>query len=388
LQSKLLELQQEPDFQWGATRINYATDEDGSPAVRVALANVSLDYDLWAGLRNPALVGLHPAGLREVWEFHACRTTTRVDEAGRQTIFQIPRSFEVAQRGFGRAVIISAMLPFSPEVIEQYVEVIRERGNPPAIVRRMYLDVEQLLDRATARAAMYLVNDERAVVAMDAPTIERLSKEAIPPTRQGDAHGPSKGGNFPLKSVGVLTGLGQFGIGRFVIRDEMLDGRARRLIGSLRSIIVFDRDAPVTDGRDGIVFPTQAWRDFLFQLYDFTNTDAEVNRFRYCAYVPKDGTSCRRCLAVCEWGALEDSVPTPQGNYTDRVQEQQHRFWNGKLQFDYARCCRERQQMQSLFPEWDCQRCLTVCANEGLLRPEAVHLFQSKKRELTRAVGK
>ena len=94
---KIVELQEEPEFQWSLARTTYETDEDGKPLVKLAVGNVPLDYDLWAGLRNPAVVGLHPAGLREIWEFYANRRRPRVDESGRQTIFQVPRSYDYAR---------------------------------------------------------------------------------------------------------------------------------------------------------------------------------------------------------------------------------------------------------------------------------------------------
>ena len=62
------ELQEEPEFQSSRERVKYALDENGQPDVKVAVANVPLDYDLWEGLRNPAVVGSYPAGLREIWE--------------------------------------------------------------------------------------------------------------------------------------------------------------------------------------------------------------------------------------------------------------------------------------------------------------------------------
>jgi len=85
---KIEELQGEPEFQWGAEKMKYAVDESGEPSVKVALGNIPLHYDLWEGLRNPALVGLHPVGLRGIWEFYANRRKVSVDEHGRQTIFR------------------------------------------------------------------------------------------------------------------------------------------------------------------------------------------------------------------------------------------------------------------------------------------------------------
>ena len=35
--------------------------------MKLAVGNVPLDYDLWEGLRNPAIIGMYPAGLKEIW---------------------------------------------------------------------------------------------------------------------------------------------------------------------------------------------------------------------------------------------------------------------------------------------------------------------------------
>jgi hypothetical protein len=117
---KIAELQEEPEFQWSVERTKYAIDENGEPCVKLAVGNVPLDYDLWRGLRNPAVVGLYPAGLQEIWEFCANRKKERVDELGRQTIFQTPGSFDYARNHYSRAVVVSAMLPFSAKVIGDY----------------------------------------------------------------------------------------------------------------------------------------------------------------------------------------------------------------------------------------------------------------------------
>ena len=79
---KILELQEEPEFQCNREQIKYAADADGAPIVKVAVGNVPVDYDLWEGLRNPAVVGLYPVGLREIWEFYSNRVKQKIDENG------------------------------------------------------------------------------------------------------------------------------------------------------------------------------------------------------------------------------------------------------------------------------------------------------------------
>ena len=63
IQKKILELHEEPEFQWDSTRTTYKTDNEGNPQIKIAVGNVPLGYDLWKGLRNPAVIGLHPVGL-------------------------------------------------------------------------------------------------------------------------------------------------------------------------------------------------------------------------------------------------------------------------------------------------------------------------------------
>ena len=382
---KIAELQGEPEFQWTAEKIKYAVDGSRRPMVKLAVGNVPLNYDLWRGLRNPAVVGLYPAGLREIWEFYANRRKARVDEFGRQTIFQVPRSYDFAGRDYGRALIVSAMLPFSPRVVRDYAQIINEKGRGSShLFSRMYEDVNLMMDKATSRVAMDLVADDNVVVAMDNETVASVSAEAIPKTHQGDSHGPSKGGNYPQKSIAALTGLGQFGIARIIFRDEYVDGKVERFVGPIRSIIIFDKDDPVMDGGGGIVYPTEAWREFLFRLFDFTDADPDINRYRFCSYLPQGDQGCEKCINCCPSGAQTNSAPTPHGSYPEHVSRQTHRFWKRSLQFDFARCCDERGQMATLLPEWSCARCLSLCATEGSRRAFAAKNFYEKMHELTK----
>ena len=381
---RIVELLEEPEFQWGAERTQHAVDENGEPCVRLAIGNVALDYDLWKGLKNPAVVGLYPAGLKEIWEFQANRKKERVDEFGRQTIFQIPRSFDFARRNYSRAVLISVMLPFSPRVVGDYAQIIRERKRGSSHgFSRMYKDVNLMIDKATSRVAMDLVAGDNVVVAMDDDTVEGVSTEAIPMTHQGTSHGPSKGRHYPQKSVAVLTGLGQFAICRVVIRDELVDGGVQRFVGPIRSIIIFDKNDLVREGSDSILYPTEAWREFLFRLFDFTDIKPDVNKYRFCTYIPYEDEGCRECIRSCHWGALANSVPTPKGKYPERITRQQHRFWEGQLQFDFASCLDERGQMATLFPEWSCGRCPSICATEGRKRAYAAENYRGKMLALT-----
>ncbi|MFB6214715.1 MAG: hypothetical protein ABEI54_02495 [Candidatus Bipolaricaulia bacterium] len=377
---KVGELQKEPDFQWSRDKITYSTDEGGKPEIKLAVGNVPLEYDLWEGLRNPARIGLHPAGLEDIWAYYAHKRRDSTDETGRKTIFQTPDSFEAAKDRYGRAVIISVMLPFSSKLLKDYAEQAEGNGSSH-IFSKMYEDTNLMIDKATSRVAIDLVSEGNAVVAMDNRTVDELSTQAIPKTRQGEAHGPCKGGNFPQKSLAVLLGLGQFGISRLIIRDELNERGVERFMGPIRSIVVFDRDEPVGDCSGGVIRPNDNWREFLVDLFDFTNPDPDLNDYRYCSYLSGD-VSCGKCRESCPSGAQKNSTPKPEGSYSSEIENQTHRFWNDQLQFDFAQCCEKRGQMNDLFPEWSCAHCLATCATEGVRNKEKVKNFQSKSHQL------
>ena len=384
---KIIELQAEPAFQRSIEKTTFATEKSGDPAVKLAVGNVPLDYDLWEGLRNPAVIGMHPVGLQEIWEFYANRRKKKVDETGRQSIFQLPRSFDFALTNYHRAVIISVMLPFSTNIVQDYVsQIIEKRKGSSHIFASMYEDINRMLDKAITRVAVDLVTDDsdRVVVAMDNETVKAISTEAIPQTRQGDSHGPSKGGNYPQKSIAALLGLGQFGISRLIFRDEVTNGKVERFAGPIRSIIIFDKQPLVMDGQGGIIYPYKVWRQLLLQLFDFTNIDRDINQYRFCSHMPQNDKGCNNCISCCPSGAQASSAPKPDGQYPKQVSQQTHRFWEGSLQFDNGKCCEDRGQMMGLLPEWSCSRCLTVCIAQGFKRKQAVQSFYQKMSELTK----
>jgi len=340
-----------------------------------------LDYDLWKGLRNPAVIGLHPVGLEQIWAYYANIRKERVDESGRQTVFQIPRSFEFAKENYKRAVIVSVMLPFSEKLVQQYISAIKD--NPKTSSHRfarMYNDVNMMINKAIVRTAIELVDGDNAVVVMDDKTVEAIPKKSVPLVHQGVSHGPSKGGNYPQKSMAVLLGLGQFGVSRIVFRDEVEDGAITRYMGPIRSIIIFDKAEPKINGEDGVIYPTEEWRRFLFKLYDFT--DPVLNKYRFCGYVPLSDKGCGKCIQICPSGAQANSTPMPSDDYSQEVKEQEHRFYKDKIQFDYGSCCDDRGQLANLYPEWSCARCVTICGSEGLRRPASISNYYEKKEEL------
>ena len=90
---------------------------------------------------------------------------------------------------------------------------------------------------------MSLNGNDRAVVVMNDATVEKISTMAIPQTHQGASHGVCKRVNYSQKSIAVLTGLAQFGVSLLVFRDELTSNRVRRLIGPLRSIMIFESES-------------------------------------------------------------------------------------------------------------------------------------------------
>jgi hypothetical protein len=385
LSASIVALQAEPEFQ-GTGEPEYAVNSSNVPQIKVAIGNVPLEYDLWEGLRNPAVVGIYPAGLSELWEFYANRRKQKVDEAGRQTIFQVPRSFDYARANYCRVVMISIMLPFSPVLVQDYLcQVLGNQKRSSHLFARMYEHLNRLLDKAVTRTAIGLVTDdsERVVVAMNSDTVKAVSTEVMPQTRQGISHGPSKGGNFPQKSIAVLLGLGQFGVSRMVIRDEIINGKVERFTGPIRSIIIFDKQKLITDGSGGVMYPSPEWRRFLFQLFDFTDNNSDINKYRFCSHIPMDDLGCNKCSDFCPSGAQGSSSPKSDGRYPEQVSRQAHRFWDGRLQFDFGKCTDERGQMSGLLAEWSCGRCPTVCADQGIRRKAAVQSFYGKMSELT-----
>jgi hypothetical protein len=381
LKEKISELVAQPEFQWRDDRANYALDADGTPAARVALANCELSYDIWKNLRNPAKVGLYPVGFPEIWDFYANNRKRKTDESGRATIFQVAETYEKAKERFGRAVIISAMLPAHPDVFASYNRYITQGSFAPwEGYCKAWDDLNRLIDKGITRLAFDVVGPERVVVVMNSDNVARISKEAVPVFRQGASHGVCKGGNYPQKSIAVMTGLAQFGVSRGVFRDEIEDGEVRRLAGPVLSMIVFDSDEPYSSPGDEVLLLTEEWRRRVAEITDFTSDTSELNAYRFCTFIAEPGESgCSQCVSSCPSGAMLKSTPTADGGYPDTVAKQQHRFWQGALQFDNGSCLDYRQQMAGLYGEWMCGRCFSICGGNGQTRRSAAEGFRDLK---------
>ncbi len=350
---------EEPEYTWGRERSTFAQDEEERPDVKVAVGNCSLDFDLWKDLRNPAKVGLHPVGLDQLWEYYAHSTVDATDELGRTTMFRVPEPYSQAKQRFGRAVIVSVMLPVAHERAGEYATLMTGGVSaPPEGYQRSIGEVGNLLDTSVTRLVHRLIRDDRAVLAMNAHAVSAVTEKTVPTSRRGDAHGACKVVNYPQKSIGVLTGLGQFGAHRLVMRDELVGGSVRRFLGPLCSLVMFDAGEP-RDG-DGIRLLDEEWRDRVFRLH---SGDSELAHLRFCGHFSGDG--CTSCLQVCPADALAHSTPDPEGRWPDHIAGQAHRFWDGQLQFDYRNCTQPRSQMADVYGEWMCGRCLAACVAMG-----------------------
>jgi ferredoxin len=372
LRAKIEEIRGKPEYFWASGWRNHRVNDEGEASVKASVANCTLDFDLWKGLRNPALIGRHPLGLREVWEFYAANDIKKTRPDGTPNYLSMPVPFEEATQRFERATIISVMLPLSEEVYRRYAEItLRRLLAPYDAYCKAWAETNQLLDEAVAKVAMELYAPNRAVVPMTGAMVDTISAQTVPAVHRDNYHGPCKGGNFPQKSVGVLTGLAQFGVSRIVFRDEAHNGQMQRFMGPIRSVVVYDTEELVTNGAGGIVHLDEARREYVMALSDFTDVRPHVNRQRFCTYIPDQALGeegCGLCVRLCPSGAIGNSAPQPDGTYAPAVQQQASRFSDGCLQFDFASCLEERTQKARLYPDYMCGRCVAICATQGKRR--------------------
>lgn len=128
LESKVVEVVDEPEYNWANHFKTFMTDDEGKPVVRVAITNCPLDTDIWEGLRTPAHVGMYPLTPDDIWKHYACTNvkTTRYD--GSPNPLAMPETFDDAMKRFRRLVILCGMLAVNPQVYQIYAEKI-ERGD-------------------------------------------------------------------------------------------------------------------------------------------------------------------------------------------------------------------------------------------------------------------
>lgn len=357
---------EETDFEWLDKGPKYRVASTGKADVKVAMANVGLDEDIWEGLRNPATIGLYPLGLQEIWEYYSYVVAPKIDDTGRSSLFHTAKSYDWAMKKYKRAVLISIMFPLAKDVFNQFADFFEEKRNGSIEYYSKWWSLSnKLLEKAVGRLALELQSSDRAVIGIIDETINNMSTKALPITRQDKAHGPCKRGNFPQKSFAALTGLGQFGINRLIMRDELVDGRTERFIGPIRSMIIFDSE----DLDPQLLKLDKEWREKVYRINDFRIVDEETKNLRFCTY-NSENEGCRQCIKTCPSGALAFSSPLPSGQYSEKQQSMKNRIYDGHLQFNYDMCLQERNKYTELYPEWACSRCLATCAAKGKRNPQ------------------
>ncbi|MFC1959997.1 hypothetical protein ACFLYO_04745 [Chloroflexota bacterium] len=379
LQAKVVEVINEPAYNWNSPFKSFMTDAEGQLVIRVGIINFDLDTDIWAGLRSPALVGMHPVTPADIWRHYACLTSKSVRPDGSPNPLAMPEPFIDAKSRFRRGVIICGMLAVNPEIYQLYGEKIEQGEEAPFDnYQRATDDVSMIINNAIGKTGLALINPDRAVIPMTDRNTEMVINRTKSEYFSDRYHGPCNN-HWPNNSLAIMTGLLRFGINRIAFRDEvMANGKQQRLFGRYRSIVIFDQEPLVTDNVGGVTLLDPNRLKELKRVNDYTNVSDEAISQRYCTYnlINANGeTVCGKCLTACPSGALLNSSPNPAGIYNDSVTDQEHRFWEGTLDFDYANCTNDRLQKAQLYEGYVCARCEVVCANNGV-RKSATKLTQ------------
>ena len=372
---KVKEVISEPAHNWNGAFQTYRNDEDGEPLVRLAVTNCAIDLDIWKDVRNPAQVGMYPLTFDDIWKHHAAANlkSTRFD--GSESPLVVPEPFDTALGRYGRAVIISGMLAVNPQVFEAYAEKIAEGDSDPFdYYARATEDVAAIVERSLDKVALFLMADQRAVIPMTRKKVDFIVERTRAEYLRGRYHGPCND-HWPQNSIAVMTGLLRFGVNRLPFRDEVSpSGDRQRLFGRYGSIVIFDAEPIIEDGSDGMALLDTARLLRMRDVSDYTCVDPAVVEQRYCTYntvKPDQESTCAKCLETCPSTALANSSPGPDGGYNSRISAQEHRFWDGTLDFDYRNCSRDRTQKRMLFDDYVCARCEVLCAAEGLKKSRA-----------------
>ncbi len=379
LQNKVSQVINEPAYNWNGPFSSFMTDTEHKPAVRVSIINFSLDTDIWEGLRSPAHVGMHPVTPADIWRHYACMTVKTVRSDGSPNPLAMPETFEEAKDQYRRGVIVCGMLAVNPQVYQSYNAKI-ERGDqdPFDYYSRASDDVNTIINKAIGKTGLALISPDRAVVAMTDRNTDMVISRTKSEYFSGRYHGPCNN-HWPNNSLAVMTGLLRFGVNRIAFRDEAQEnGKCQRLFGRYRSIVIFDKEPPVTDHTGGVTLLDSARLSELAQISDYGNVDAHVTAQRYCTYnmsAPDGASVCGKCISDCPSGALQNSTPAPDGIFAEDVAEQTHRFWEGTLDFDFGNCTMDRHQKGQLYEDYVCARCEVICASQGI-RKSASKLAQ------------
>ena len=123
LQTKVIEVINEPAHNWTSPFKSFMTGDKGRPVIRIGIVNFDLDTDIWAGLRSPALVGMYPVVPADIWRHYACLTSRTVRPDGSPNPLAMPEPFEEAKSRFRRGVIVCCINDRSQkaQLYEDYV---------------------------------------------------------------------------------------------------------------------------------------------------------------------------------------------------------------------------------------------------------------------------
>ncbi len=372
VREKVIEILEEPDYNWNREFNSYMTDADGLPAVRIGIINFDLGFDIWEGLRSPAMVGMHPLTAEDIWRHYSCLTSKNVREDGSPSPMVMPETFASAKQRYGRGILVTAMLAVNPEMYRMYRDRIRAgEAAPFDYYSRATTDVAQIINKAVGKVGMSLMSEGRAAVAMTDRNIGMVIDRTRSQYYTGRFHGPCND-HWPNNSLAVMTGLLRFGIHRIAFRDEVTEsGERQRLFGRYRTIMIYDPELPVNNEKDGVIIHNEQRQKRLKSINNYTMVADEILAQRYCPYNRTNGggqSICGKCLEVCPSGAIPNSSPTPTGGYPEHLMQQQHRFSDGVLDFDFGNCTNDRHKKAELYEEYVCGRCEVICAAEGIMK--------------------
>lgn len=360
-----------PDYNW-LNEQKIWQNKNNAPDVQISVAACDMDYDLWKYSRGPSKIGLHPLTLEQIWSFWSFYNKEKIDEEGRNKFFQTLTPYEKAMTKYKRAIIISAMLPFDEEILRQYAEKSSNSEiSPMEMFCSYYGQINKLFGTILSRTALSLYNDGNPVIPLNGANLDKITDMTMPKVNLGQSNGFCKS-HFSHKTISALTGLTQLGVSRLAMRHTADDG-GQRFIGPVLTIIAFD-ETPVDSSETGTVILSDEWLNLCNDIADHTIQNDDVNSIRFCRY---GAGKCGFCIKSCPSKALENSSPDREGNYSETIMKQSHRFADGTLQFDAGRCSDYKGTLGGIYNDWMCGRCYVTCGSRGVVDPEAVMNFES-----------
>lgn len=361
---------QQPNYNW-LSKQDIWQSKDNTPDVHVAVAACDMDFDLWKYVRGPSKVGMFPISLEQIFSYWSFFNKGKVDSEGRGKMFQTLTSFDEAKKKYKRAVIISAMLPFNDETLQQYAQKSAKGDISPAEMYCTYYgQINKLFNDILAKTGLVLHNEGSPVIPMSAANLGRFTDMVVPIVNRDSSNGFCKA-HFSHKTISTLTGLTQIGVSRLALRHTVDDEGGHRFIGPVLSIIAFD-ETPLEKSEKGTLILTDDWQKLSSQINNQTEQSDDLNSVRFCRY---GAGKCGLCISACPSGALENSSPKIDGTFEGRITRQQHRFADGSLQFDASTCNDYKETLGGVFGDWVCGRCYITCGAYSSIDEKAIITF-------------